>query len=116
MTTFSANEQMLIDDALRTGGEIVKPPWMQAHRLRAVKAELERIRATMPQREASSGAVVGRYHAERRVKWRGARFATHEAGADGLPICPHGERGFNDPKYVDDVEHLGYGPVDCGHC
>jgi hypothetical protein len=114
--TFNATEQLLIDEAIRTGGEIVKPPWMQGHRLRAVSKEVERIRATMPTPEAPTSGLVGRYNAERRIKWRGDRFAVHEAGTDGLPICPQSGPEFADPKYADDLERLGYGPVNCGHC
>ena len=86
-----------------------------------MQTEVERLqlRASMPKPQVPTSGAPVRYNAARRVKWRGERFAIHEAGADGLPIChlAHGARqGFADPKYADELEHLGYGPVNRGHC
>ena len=113
--TFTEREQLLIDEAVRTRGDIVKPPWMQPSRLRTLNRELERIRATMPASSTRTSEPIGLYHAERRVKWRG-NFAIHQAGGDGLPICPQRSRGFEDPKNADDIERPGPGPVTCWHC
>ena len=112
--SFSPPEQALIDEAVRTGGTIMKHPWMQGYLVRRMNKEVERIRATMP-KPPKSDVGGARYPSERRVKWRG-NFATHEAGTDGLPIRPQRGPGWEDPKYADDMEHLGRGPVNCGHC
>ncbi len=112
--SFSPSEQLVIDEAVRTGGPIMKQPWMQDYIVRRMKKEVERIRATMP-KPPKPDVDGARYHAERRVKWRG-NFATHEAGTDGLPICPQRSPGWEDPKHADEMEHLGPGPVNCGHC
>jgi hypothetical protein len=78
-----------------------------------MQSEVDRRRALMPEPEKPTRDKV-HYHADRRIKWRG-NHAIHEADA-ALPICRYRFKGFDEPKWAHEIEHLGPGPVTCGHC
>ena len=112
---FSVTEQAILEDLVRRRLAIFsRPPWMQRHRATAISAEARRLIAATP--EVPNDRLRPRekphYNAAKRVRVRGARGLgkIHEAGPDGLPICPIHQGGKLN------AEDLGAGPVTCGRC
>ena len=120
MTDFSASEQDIIDDCIRCRTDtFVKPPYMASPKATQIKLHLRRVLATLPaEPQTTSRAHRVHYNAQRRVRWFGfKRGKIHEAGLDGLPVCHWGNPGgWFDRANGAGVEHLGPGPVTCGHC
>jgi hypothetical protein len=121
MTVFSYGEQHYVDDCIaRRTDTFTKPPWMPSHRATRIKLHVRKVLATLPTELPGTDKV--HYHADRRIVayYYGRSAKLHEEGPDSLPICQmrsfFEEHADDDPAYGTTIEHLGAGPVTCGHC